>query len=499
VVKVTPADGSASTLEANGTQTTSSQNVSTGLRYEAWKYDSQNYSCGWLGCIPIPLSYHSPSTNRNDYGNPARSGLTTNGMFFATNSDLPNGDSGLFKNYDTVVRFRGTITAPITQSKPAGTVYRLYFYNNTDDGFVMKINGGTIINQNSTNTWQSVFGYTNSGWMDVVAGQTYNLEAWYWNVKGGFGHTLYWDFGDGMRTIPNSSFTDGTIGNIDIDLTGFSYSNPLIVPIEGTASNLWPASDGITTVQLGQRDSAMNRVNNITLGNSIYIEQKAGSSNNNVTIEQSGSYNKIGGLGGTTYAIVDGANNNINIKQGSVLGKNLIEFNVVGNSNNITLWQARNETTGLGNSSDSGGHYLGLNLNGSSNTLTAKQSNDGGVNSGHFAYIDISGNNNQGLLKQSGSGEKQFFGILSGNTNVFNVIQQGTGNHYLDLNLTGNGNSATILQKDAGSHQATVNLINGGGAMSVNLTQQGTTGQSINITQQCTNPAGCSVSVTQGN
>jgi len=498
VVKVTMADTGVSTLEANGTQTSSSQNVNTGLRYEAWKYDSQNYSCGWLGCVAIPFSYHSPSTNRNDYGNPARTGLTTNGMFFATNSDLPNNDSGLFKNYDTVVRFRGTITAPITASKPAGTVYRLYFYNNSDDGFKMTINGGTIINQDSTNTYQSLFGYTSSGYMDVVAGQTYNIEAWYWNVKGGFGHTLYWDFGDGRRTIPNSAFTDGTIDNIDIDLTGFSYSNAIIVPIEGTAMALWPESDGITTTQLATKDSAKDRVANLNLGNQIYIEEKIGSSNNSVTIEQSGSYNKIAGLGGTTYAIIDGDNNTLNIKQGSVLGKNLIEFSIIGNTNNITLWQARNESTGLGNATDSGGHYTGLNLSGNSNTLTVKQSNDGGTGSGQFALIDITGNSNQGLLKQSGNNGKLFFGILSGNSNIFDITQQGTGSHFLDLTLTGNGNNATVNQKDSASHKATINLVNAGGAITLNLTQQGTTAQSIGISQQCATLSGCSVTVTQG-
>ena len=129
-------------------------------------------------------------------------------------------------------------------------------------------------------------------------GQTYNLEAWYWNVKGGFGHTMYWDFGDGRRTIPNSSFSDGTISDIDIDLTGFSYSDPTIVPIEGTASNLWPESDGITSSQLSLLNAARARQASMTMGNRIDLEVKVGSSSPQVTIEQSGNYNLIQGLGG---------------------------------------------------------------------------------------------------------------------------------------------------------------------------------------------------------
>jgi hypothetical protein len=238
-------------------------------------------------------------------------------------------------------------------------------------------------------------------------------------------------------------------------------------------------------------------VANIVLGNHLYLEQKIGSSGNAVTIEQTGNYNKIAGLGGGTYAVIDGDNNTVNIKQGDTLGKNLIEFSVTGNTNNITLWQARNPTTGLQDGQESGGHYMGLNINGSTNTLSLKQSNDGGTTSGHFAYVDVTGNNNQGTLKQMANGEKTFFGIVNGNTNVFDVTQQGSGS-YFDLALTGNGHSVTANQKDAGSHKATVNLTNNGGASTVTLIQQGSTAQNINITQQCATLSGCSVSVTQG-
>ena len=497
VVKVTTVGSSGSTLESNGSQTATTQTVNQGLNAQVWRYDPKNYNC-FLGLCAWDFTYHTPSTNVGSYGGTVNSYRTTNGMFFSTNSNLPNNDNSLLgRNDGTVIRFRGTITAPTTATKPAGTVYRLYFYNNSDDGFKMTINGGTIINQNTTVQLQAIVGTTSSGYMDVVAGQTYNLEAWYWNTYGGLGHTLYWDFGDGKRTIPNSAFTDGTIGNIDIDLTGFNYSNPTLVPIEGTASSLWAESEGITDTQLAQKNSAKNRVANVVLGNSLHLEQKIGSSGNNVTIEQTGNYNKIAGLGGTTYAVVDGDNNTVNIRQGDTIGKNLIEFNITGNTNNVSIWQARNITTGLQDGQESGGHYLGLNINGNTNTLSLKQSNDGGSSSGHFAYVDVTGNNNNGMLKQTGNGEKTFFGIVNGNTNVFDITQQGNGS-FLDLSLTGNGHNVTANQKDAGSHKATINLTNAGGTSNVTLVQQGSTAQSINITQQCATLSGCSVNVTQG-
>jgi hypothetical protein len=296
--------------------------------------------------------------------------------------------------------------------------------------------------------------------------------------------TYYYDLNDGVTSTDTGS--------------GGTPSNP------GQAGSVcadcapsWPATSDITVGQTAQKNSAKGRVSNITLGNTIYIDQKIGSSSNAVTIEQTGNYNKISGLGGTDYAIINGDNNTINIKQGDTLGKNLIEFSVTGNTNNITLWQARNPSTGLQDGNESGGHYIGLNINGSTNTLSLKQANDGGTTSGHFAYVDVTGNGNNGTLTQSNNSEKTFFGIVNGSNNVFNVTQQGSVS-YFDLGLTGNGHNVTANQKDAGSHKATVNLTNAGGASTVTLIQQGATAQNINITQQCATLSGCSVSVTQG-
>ena len=296
--------------------------------------------------------------------------------------------------------------------------------------------------------------------------------------------TYYYDLNDGVTSTDTGS--SGTPAN-----PGQAGS------VCADCAPTWPATSDITVNQTAQKNAAKGRVANILLGNYVYIDQKIGSSGNAITIEQTGNYNKISGIGGTDYAIIDGDNNTLNIKQGDTLGKNLIEFSITGNTNNITLWQARNPTTGLQDGQESGGHYIGLNINGSTNTLSLKQSNDGGSSSGHFAYVDVTGNNNSGTLKQTGNGEKTFFGIIAGNTNVFDITQQGSGS-YFDLALTGNGHSVTANQKDAGSHKATVNLTNNGGASTVTLIQQGSTAQNINITQQCATLSGCSVSVTQG-
>ena len=296
--------------------------------------------------------------------------------------------------------------------------------------------------------------------------------------------TYYYDLNDGVTSTDSGS--------------GGTPSNPgQAGSVCADCAPTWPSTSDITVNQTAQKTSAKGRVANVQLGNSLHLEQKIGSSGNTVNIEQTGFYNKINGLGGGTYAVIDGDNNTVNIKQGDTTGRNLIEFNIVGNTNNVTMWQSRNPTTGLRDGQESGGHYMGLNVNGNTNTLSLKQSNDGGSTSGHFAYVDVTGTGNNGTLKQTGNGEKTFFGIVNGNSNIFDVAQQGSGS-FLDLSLAGNGHNVSANQKDTGSHKATINLTNSGGASAVTLVQQGSTAQNINITQQCATLSGCSVSVTQG-
>jgi hypothetical protein len=236
----------------------------------------------------------------------------------------------------------------------------------------------------------------------------------------------------------------------------------------------------------------------VTQGNKLYLEQRSGSSNNSVNIDQTGFYNSIGGLSGAQYAVVGGSSNTLNIKQGDGVGRNLIEFSVVGNLNTVTLWQARSLTTGSQDGSESGGHYTGVNITGNSNTLSVRQGNNGGASSGHLAFVDVTGSGNTGSLRQWNNGEKAFFGVVGGSNTVFEVLQEGTVAQYFDLMLSGNGHSVTANQKDGGAHKATVNLTNAGGSSTVTLVQQGSTAHNINITQQCATLSGCSVNITQG-
>ena len=403
-----------------------------------------------------------------------------------------------------------------TMTLSAGTTYSFAWnYLSTDytpfnDGSMVTLvhstNAGIIPTLNNSQQRYGLLGFTNPGTGNYST-DSYGSTGWQrvtFTVPETGDYVLgFATFNLGDTALSPMLFIDEIQGTTLLNGSTFEPVDPnpgSNVPTAGGGGSVeptWPSTSEITADQTVQKNAAKNRVANIQLGNHLYLEQKIGSSSNSITVEQTGNYNKISGLGGGTYAVIDGDSNTVNIKQGDTLGKNLIEFNIVGNANTVDIWQARNPVSGLQDGSESGGHYIGLNINGSTNTVSLKQSNAGGTASGHFAYVDITGNDNNGTLKQMGNSEKTFFGVINGGGNVFDVVQQGGGG-YFDLSLTGNGHSVTATQKDAAGHKATVNLTNAGGSSAVTLIQQGSTAQNINITQQCATLAGCSVSVTQG-
>jgi membrane-bound inhibitor of C-type lysozyme len=376
--------------------------------------------------------------------------------------------------YDNVqIYFNGYIKWPGTP----GSQQTVTFYSRNDDGFYLNISNVNVIDSwrdQGPNSWNGV------GSITLTGGEVYQLSAWFYENGGGAVVQLYWDIGNGIEIVPQAVLgTDSTV-------FAPSYSS------------------NITESQTIILNAARSRTNNTSNGNTVYIDQQMGSTNNSVTVDQYSSRNVVGGLNGSQYAILSGSNNTVTVKQGDptdLTGKNLTEFAINGNNNTVTLKQ------GIGISAsgvdyrdghESGGHYIGLSLSGSYNTVGIRQSNDGGQTSGHFANLSVSGDNNRLTLTQSNDRDKKFFGVVTGNYNVFDVIQQGSGNHYLDVSLTGNGHSLNINQKDSGTHKATINLTNAGGASTINLLQQGATNQMYSVTQQCANLNGCNITVTQG-
>ena len=485
------------TIELNGNATTTSQNVLQGLNYKVSDFDAYTYTCfGILGCSKNLLGpYVVPNMTPNHYTQVA-SGRTTNGIYVPTNGSFPGMGAG------TLVTYTGTITAPITGLHPAGTVYRLYFYSNSDDGFVLDVNGQRVINDQSTNQLQNILGgYTASGWIDVVAGQTYNLDAWYWQDIGGYGLRFQWDYGAGRMSVPNSAFTTGRIVESNtIDTSGVLYGNSSLIDMTGTAVSMYPSyvtigtgipgemifgsDSNIATEQQTKVDTWTNKI--VTDGNKIYIDQ-VGGNNNTVNIDQYGNKNLVN-------ATIDGSTNAITVKQGTPgIGQNEIKLSVTGSDNSINISQARNIQGAVVGTN---GHYQDATVNGSNNTLTTQQSNTGGVG-GHYMETTINGNQNSVIKRQTDNANKIMFTTISGNNNIVEAIQKDGGQHYLDTKISGNNNSLSAIQEGTIANKATVDITNSGGPASVILQQTG--GQNVTITTTCATAGGCApIQVRQG-
>lgn len=219
-------------------------------------------------------------------------------------------------------------------------------------------------------------------------------------------------------------------------------------------------SSGITTAQQSRKNSETT--------------QRQAQSGNEMHIEQIGD------------------NNSITVRQGATLGgKNRIELYTNGNYNTLNLNQGYT-SGGTVSANDSNNHYLNLNLMGNNNSVTTQQ-----TGTGNFNETTISGGNNNVLNAQQGAGGKILFQSIIGDSNTVTTNQKDSGQHYLDLKLTGNGHSVTATQEGTGNHAATIDLTNAGGASSLNLNQSSATGQVYSIQQSCTNPAGCSTTITQ--
>jgi hypothetical protein len=279
---------------------------------------------------------------------------------------------------------------------------------------------------------------------------------------------------DGSHIITTDTTTTTDPWPIYITVGGGAVSNDIVI---NTTSN-------ITVPQQTTISGWTNRI--VPDGNKIYIDQ-IGGSGNTVTMDQDGNKNLIN----TT---INGNNNNITARQGVPgIGQNEIKINTVGDSNTLSINQAR---TTQGSAIGTNGHYKAVDINGSNNTLTTQQSNGGGVG-GQYMETTINGNQNSITAKQTDNGNKIMFNSITGNNNTIEAVQKGTGQHYLENKLTGNGNSVSAVQEGSTANRATLDLTNAGGPASVILQQNG--GMNVTVTTSCATAGGCApITVRQG-
>jgi hypothetical protein len=317
----------------------------------------------------------------------------------------------------------------------------------------------------------------------TATGVTVNMSGGGYDVNGG---TSSGTSGGYNGTLSSTNLTGGS-GGTTSGPTFIGTITQTGAPATGNTYSSDPATIGITTQQQNRVNNWQSRV--LNGNNSVNLDVNGNS--NSFTIDQIGSYNLITGIG-TQKAKVQGNSNTVRINQGSPSsGQNEIDMSVVGDSNNLDISQAR---TTSGNPTGTNGHYLSIDINGYTNTVTTQQSNSGGVG-GHYAETTINGNQNNVVARQTDNGNKIMFTTVNGNNNSVDATQKGTGQHYLETKLTGNNNSALIVQEGSTANKASIDLTNAGGAASIDLLQTG--GKSFSIQQSCTTSGGCGTTVRQ--
>lgn len=315
-----------------------------------------------------------------------------------------------------VVKFTGFITVPGTGSQT------ITFYNRSDDGFILKLNGVTVLSD-----WQEQGPalYNGSGSVTLQGGQTYELEVWYYENGGGATAQLYWNQSGSIQLVGSSAYT-------------ITQPNPKIF---GDGGSTLPA----TSIPQSKQDK-INQTTNLSPTNSVYIQSYG--TGNSVYVDQSSMYNSVRGVG-TQAMTVNGSYNSIDIKQGTlgtVIGNNLAEVSVTGNSNSLNLTQQYNSK---------------------------------------YTEVVVSGASNSLILDQKDSGGKSIFASVLSDSNTVSVLQQGTGNHYLDLSVLYNGSNISVSQ--SGVAQKMFSLTINSPNVGVTVSQTNTaTSDSAAMTITCT-------------
>jgi len=342
-------------------------------------------------------------------------------------------DSG--RNERVIVNFYGYITIPDTGSQD------IQFYLYADDGVYMKIDSTVVINdwnEQAAGTWNYV-----STDQTLTGGQTYYIDAWWYENGGGASIKLYWDQTGSVALVPS---------------TAYSTTEPT-------------PSAAISSSQQTEINTAKAKTQN---GNAIYISQSG--SGIDLDIVQDGDNNLIIGSDLTNAGSIQGDNNEITLTQKN--NNNVLGIDVNGNSNDVDIWQ------------DTGQRAI-VEITGASNTLDLEQlhlSNSGE----HFARVEVNGNSNSLTIDQKETGDKILFLDVDSSNNV-QVDQKGTGDHYLNIILT-DSHTLDITQDGSGSHDAHINL--SGNNTSITLTQDSSTDQNYYLEQNCVS-ASCSATVTQ--
>lgn len=256
----------------------------------------------------------------------------------------------------------------------------------------------------------------------------------------------------------------------------------------------------------------------ISKANEIYLEQVGNDAT--VTIIQEGEDNYIGpiddystfeGDGNTVIAKqwgddhsakanIDGDRNYLKALQGNgSTTNNVCIGDITGNDNRAVCTQDRTDA-GNADTTAYGNHTSSITLLGDDNIINTIQRNNGtNATDGHSVTVDISGNDADIDVKQVADfGKTANLDIDADNVTV-DIFQTGHGDHNVDLTVSNNNSTFDIDQGyNPGTTGHDIDITTSGSyASDVTVSQQSNTPKSYSLTQICTNPAGCTVSILQ--
>jgi hypothetical protein len=363
-------------------------------------------------------------------------------------------DSG--RSDRVVVHLDGYITVPIPFNGSAGDSVTVTFYNQDDDGSLLKIDGTTVIDD-----WSGLHSpSTRTGTITLQAGETYRYERWFAEWTGGAVLRQLWQ-------VP-----------------GYHGSWTWVSATHNIATTVTSYTSAPTAAQTTLRNTLRALTHS---GNGIYIDQVG--DDLDLDIVQDGDNNLIAGTGTTSATIakaeIAGDGNTIALEQKS--DSNVLLFDVDGNYNNLAVSQGNDLA-------DGGSNVATIGINGDYNDVSLAQKNSGFEN-GQFASISITGNDNYVASQQQDSDQMLFIDI-TGSDSSLTTNQKGTGNHFLDISL-GSDQTLSVTQEGSGNHAATIAL--DGYSSSLQLNQNSSSNQTYSIDQTCANANGCGTTVVTQN
>jgi len=278
--------------------------------------------------------------------------------------------------------------------------------------------------------------------------------------------------------------------------------------------------DNYAAVEVGDGGDYDQSVTVTQNGDDNLAVVEANGDDNTIVIDQDGNNHMVYGYGntpvtgdrntltltqnGTQYEqaeiAVIGNDNTVDGYQGGSGESNFGRLVLTGDDNNVKMWQGK-QIDGTTDSAEGGDHDAYVAIAGNNNVFHSAQT-DQAANccwASHELNAGIIGDDNEVNLSQRKNGAHTMYVDIDGDDN--NILAQQNGNQgstYLDLDIEGNYNLVDINQHGGGAHSATIDLSSTyGPAYDFSLEQHSTSAKSYTMTSICTNPSGCSVSVTQ--